>query len=362
MKFRFIVILCLVLLCLSCSERISFDVFLSDMIRVSEFYTSNDFLYDDDGATFVYLTARVIDHNQSNLEGQEVIFKSNVPEIRFLAVSEEYLGFISDNAGLVKAIVWVAGFVLTENELERIAIIEVFIGSELKSTINVIIKRNKEGKVIIAQAFTQLTCQSCPNSEAVLNDILQDNPNNFIVLKYHVNDSLATYSQPTIEFSYYGLQVMPTVIFDGRNKIVGASDTALNSYQAIADNMLAEEPELFLEIEFYEVLGQTVSGSVNISFDNNLDLDNLYLYYLVYEEETEALNHANQKATKVVRERKRMILENLENNSVHNFSLESSYFHDTDLYLVVWVQRIVNTSSQNTETDKIYNAVKQRLY
>jgi len=217
-------------------------------------------------------------------------------------------------------------------------------------------------KVVIAQAFTQLTCQSCPNSEAVLNDILQDNPNNFIVLKYHVNDSLATYSQPTIEFSYYGLQTMPTVIFDGRNKIVGASDTALNSYQAIADNMLAEEPELFLEIEFYEVLGQTVSGSVNISFDNNLDLDNLYLYYLVYEEETEALNHANQKATKVVRERKRMILENLENNSVHNFSLESSYFHDTDLYLVVWVQRIVNTSSQNTETDKIYNAVKQRLY
>lgn len=216
-------------------------------------------------------------------------------------------------------------------------------------------------KIVIAQAFTGLTCPNCPFSEAELNAIYQANPNNFIILKYHVGDSLATYSQPTMEASYYGLNSLPTVIFDGQNVLVGASTEILDSYEVIAENMITEEAQVFLDLESYSFVGNTITGNVNISFDNTFDTSNLYLYYVIYEDETTALNAVNEPATKVVRERNRKLLEDLQNNSTIDFSIESDHFTDTDLNLVLWIQRIQDVSNQNLETDKIYNAIKQKI-
>jgi hypothetical protein len=110
-------------------------------VRVSELYTSGDVLYNDNGNTYIYLTARVIDHNEFPLAGQEVRFKSNVPEISFLPATEEDLGFLSNNAGLVKAMVWVSDDALRGID-QKVADLEAYIGTNFQKAIPVTIKKN----------------------------------------------------------------------------------------------------------------------------------------------------------------------------------------------------------------------------
>lgn len=218
-------------------------------------------------------------------------------------------------------------------------------------------------QVVLVQAFTNLRCQNCPQSEAKLKEIYLANPHNYIILKYHLGagDSLAgAYSHFSEERTYYNQNNPPVAVFQGQNVLVGASESVLNAYESVSNNLLSQEAQLDIEIDSYTVSAYYVSANINIDF-KDVNQENLYLYYAVYEEETDAVNtYSNLKASNVVRARGRQTL--IPGETSVSFSLDSPKYIANDTFLVVWIQKIVDISAHNQETDKIYNAVKQKLY
>ena len=215
-------------------------------------------------------------------------------------------------------------------------------------------------QVVLAQAMTALNCPSCPYSEQKLHFLETLYPNSFIFLEYHFFDSLSVYNNFNDERIYYNITSTPMVVFQGQTKIAGGTQASLDLYQPVVESFLNQDAEINIKNLEFTVENNTVTGSVVLNFDQ-IKTDNLYIHYAIYEKETTAMNYINEPASHVVRARGKHLLENLQNNSQINFELTSTKYLDSDTYLVIWVQRMMNLNSQH-ENDKIFNAIKQKLY
>ena len=231
----------------------------------------------------------------------------------------------------------------------------------------------KFSRVVFAQGFTGLDCQSCPLSSNRLKEIAKKYPENFVYIKYHsgntsFGDSLILYNRFRDEVVYYGAFSNPAATFQGEALISGTNN--LNSYQTSVERLLKETPELRLNDLQFAVNNRTITGSVSINF-TQLDTEHLYLHYAVIEKIVEGAknSYANPPtdADNVVRGRGRHLMVNLTSGSTVNFDLLSQKplvypsGASRDMYVVVWVQRMINDDGVRHMEDKILDVIKKDI-
>ncbi|MCL1826729.1 MAG: hypothetical protein FWG20_01690 [Candidatus Cloacimonetes bacterium] len=221
--------------------------------------------------------------------------------------------------------------------------------------------------LVIAQSLTFLTCTYCPTAKLKLMEILDDYPSQFLYLSYHSDedDPFSIYNKFEFERDYWHRPVAPYVMFQGRNGYQGAGSSNLNRYRQDVETFIEETFELeisWLEGAIYD--SQTISGLLTVSF-TTLNQDNLYLFYVVYEKETEHTYLYNQgvHASNVVRGRGYHRLDSITSGRDIHFTFESvEILNDvSENYLVVWIQRIADLQNHQAG-DKILNAKQKKLY
>ena len=215
-------------------------------------------------------------------------------------------------------------------------------------------------QIAIAQSFTGLWCSNCPEAAAELQRIESLYPDNFIYLKYHMSDALQMYNNFSDEHAYYGRPNPPTTIFQGQQILTGTSSAVLSAYQVVVEGILTDDAYITIEDVTFSVGDLNVEGSVSIFYED-FDINNLYLHYLVFEKEkNNTYTHGGAKATNVVRARGKHLLDHFDSGERFNFELELLEQVDDNAYLVIWVQRMENTSGFS-EGDGIFNAIKIKL-
>jgi len=221
-------------------------------------------------------------------------------------------------------------------------------------------------QVVVAQVLTSLDCSACPTVKRRLLELQESFQERLIFLKYHTRfvlpDSLALYDDFREEAVYYGSPATrPIAIFQGEI-IRGGSPADMEQYYGIIQRFASEYAEVKLSNLTHSVNNRTITGSVVLNFAD-LNTENLYLHYAVYEKETNAvyLRDRDVRAGHVVRGRGLQALNDYKDGEAVNFEFVSERFLDDDTYLVVWVQRMQNLD-RRTDSDRILNAIKIRLF
>jgi thiol-disulfide isomerase/thioredoxin len=218
------------------------------------------------------------------------------------------------------------------------------------------------------QYATALTCSNCHIATDKLKEVADLYPAEVIYIKYHQNDLLGipprAGSFPE-EFGYYNINAQPTLVFQGQRIMLGTSLQLLDSYLPTIQQFLKQTPEVFLEIKESNIEDKIITAQVELTF-NDIDIQNLYLQYVVYKKgELPPYTFAGsgQLPTDVVRGRGHEKLIDTAPIMTIDFTVESveTIPESNDYYLVVWVQRMINTNAFSGNADKVLNVIKHKL-
>ena len=222
--------------------------------------------------------------------------------------------------------------------------------------------------LVIAQYLTYLTCQSCPEAKRELMSIEEEYPDSFLYLAYHSHaaDPLSLYTRYAEERRYWGEPNAPYVLFQGRYEFEGIGSGTLENYKPTVDNILENPEDIYLsDLRIESIEGRTIEGSVVVSMIIDIDLclyepSDLYLYYVVYEKETDYTYQygAGLHAGNVVRGRDKKPIDTF--GEPISFTLLAQTDLDIDCYLVAWVQRIADINRWQAG-DQIYNAIQIKI-
>ncbi len=87
-------------------------------------------------------------------------------------------------------------------------------------------------KNVIAEVFTSTSCTYCPVAESLLSELKKEYKDSLIIVKYHIGSSDPfNFSGSEERQGYYGITQLPTVIFDGVNKVVGVTGSSYELYR-----------------------------------------------------------------------------------------------------------------------------------
>jgi len=227
-------------------------------------------------------------------------------------------------------------------------------------------------QVVLVETFTGLACQYCPLASERLEELNHTYPTQFIFIEYfsRANDPLGIleYNRFAREKTYYGVTSEPYAAFQGQMFFngLGPNNAFLNQYQPTLEGLIDDEATIVIKDLTCSIANDVVSGSVTLTIGEP-DTRNLYLFYAVYEEELPErafVYFPNIPVVHAVRARGYRALEDPVSGGEQSFSLQvpaQTYPLDSDIVLVVWVQRMQNGVTR-ADGDKVFFAVKRELY
>ncbi|MBC8214886.1 MAG: Omp28-related outer membrane protein [Candidatus Marinimicrobia bacterium] len=150
-----------------------------------------------------------------------------------------------------------------------------------------------EREMVILEIATGTWCSSCPGAALGAEDLV-DNGKDVAVIEYHNGDSF-TNSYANSRLNYYGVEYLPTSVFDGTNFIEGGGTSSIYStYLPYYNNRKATNSSFTLDVSGsnsglnYDV---TVTAAKVHTYSNN----NLKLHLVVTESDIsynwQGLNH-----------------------------------------------------------------------
>ncbi|NQV19733.1 MAG: PKD domain-containing protein [Armatimonadetes bacterium] len=226
------------------------------------------------------------------------------------------------------------------------------LNSSLTKTISVY------GQNVLVELATGLNCVNCPYVEAALHNLKQQYGNRLSYVDYHINDELDIGNFDI--FSYYGMSVLPTSVTQGTMITVGGSPTSQQQLDAIISPILEETPLVQFHDFNTTLEDDTLNGSVLLSVDGSVPLADLYLKFVLMENEnTNYFNGAHEYPKNVV------IAKGQHSISAHNFdepvefTLPDLSDLPDDITLVIWVQTLADP--YNSDTCKIYNVTEKAI-
>jgi len=227
-------------------------------------------------------------------------------------------------------------------------------------------------QIVLIETFTGIFCNYCPLASDKLHDISEIYPDKFIYIEYFSRngDPMGLYSRFQRERTYYNTNNQePFTVFHGVSTIsgTGPNHSYLDNYQPRIENLINQKATIVINNLDGSIDGDTVSGSVTLTiYEPNTQ--NLYLHYAIYEEyvqDKEFYYYPEIPVSHAVRARDFQALTDPQSGDTVSFSFQippnNDFPVDTDLVLVVWVQRRQN-STNYTVGDKVFYAVKKALY
>lgn len=207
---------------------------------------------------------------------------------------------------------------------------------------------------VFIESFTYTTCPNCPLVEGVMHSLQTQYPAQFTYMEYHMGDPLDIGNSDI--FSYYGYSPMPASIFQGIEKRLGANPEALDAYIAFAQNMVSATPSLHIRDLNYQIVGQTLSGSVRlVPASGTIDQTDLRLRYVLIEKVSSVTNSAGIPCTNVVRAKGSLDISSADLSSPVNFALPFTGTLPTDTSIVIMAQKYPTPFANNAQ---IYNGIE----
>lgn len=226
------------------------------------------------------------------------------------------------------------------------------LNSSLTKTISVY------GQNVLVELATSLTCVNCPYVEEALHNLKQQYGNRLSYVEYHINDQLDIGNLDI--FAYYGMSALPTSVTQGTVITIGGSTTSQVELEAIIAPIFEETPL----VQFYD-FGATLetdilNGSVLLSVDGSVLLDDLYLKFtLIENENTNYLNAAHEYPLNVVIAKGELLISTHDFGEPVEFALPGLSNLPDDITLVIWVQTLADP--YNSSTCKVYNVTEKAI-
>ena len=233
--------------------------------------------------------------------------------------------------------------------------------------IDYLIKRNDEyqfygdqdnSQKVLIELATSITCVNCPYVEEALHHLKEKYSSKLSYVEYHINDELDIGNLDI--FAYYGMSALPTSVTQGTEIIVGGSATSQDELEAIIAPILNETPLVQL-YDFNATLeADTLNGSVLLSVDASVPLEDLYLKFtLIEDENTNYLNAAHEYPLNVVIAKGELSISAYNFDEPVEFALSGLSDLPDDITLVIWVQTLENP--YNSNTCKVYNVTEKAI-
>lgn len=211
-------------------------------------------------------------------------------------------------------------------------------------------------QVAFIELLTGLSCVNCPAAEDRLHELKQQYGDRVIYIEYHTNDPLDCGNSDIN--TYFTNPAQPTAIFQGLNVLTGGPE--VDNYETVLESYLNQNAQVQMSNLAYTIEGNTVKGSVKIQLSGALQ-SHLYLKYALIEQQTSFNNMAGNPCLRAVRKKGKTDLSTADLGQTLQFELAlpaNITDAEKDLSLVVWVQTITDVSTQNPQSDKIYNAME----
>jgi hypothetical protein len=207
---------------------------------------------------------------------------------------------------------------------------------------------------VIVENFTFTTCPNCPEVEAVLHALQLQYPTQFSYLEYHFGDVLDIGNGDI--FSYYAGSTMPLSIFQGTTKLTGSTEAVLAQYHSLFSNLSALESSFQIDNLNYTMTSQNLSGTVRVTpLGTAVDQSALRLKYVLIEKVSAITNSVQEPCRNVVRAKGSMDISTHDFASDISFSLPINVTIPDDAYLLVYVQKVPTTYTNNAT---IYNGIE----
>lgn len=127
-------------------------------------------------------------------------------------------------------------------------------------------------RVVVVEVATATWCPPCARSARGLSDLAERYPGRVLIVEYHSSDDFSNPSSRARN-SYYEVGSIPTVIFDGVEKVVGSGRTNMfNTYNTKCLLRTARQPGLEISLEMTENPPLTsLSGELEATIINASD-------------------------------------------------------------------------------------------
>ena len=212
-------------------------------------------------------------------------------------------------------------------------------------------------QLVIAEYFTFRTCPNCPPSEAKLQALQAQYPQNFIYLEHHVNMELAIPGETT--HMYYQAWSQPSAVFQGTEKVDGSSASNLAQFESIVEAYTQVDEPITYDLINIAMAGNNLSGKVSLTPRMDIDFSDVVLNYVIISDEYTYTNNAGQPLHNVVRAKGSHSLAGVDLSQPIPFSLDTVGDLPSDFTLVIFAQK-KPTSFQNNAT--IYGGIMQAIY
>jgi len=208
---------------------------------------------------------------------------------------------------------------------------------------------------VFIETFTYQTCPNCPIVESYLHELQVQNPYNLSYLEYHLNDPMDIGNQDV--YGYYGYPAMPSVVFQGTNRLIIGQDT---QFQPVFDQLVAQiaatDSKINLTNLDYVINGQTLSGSIRLDLlDQSLDANTFKLKYAILEKVSSYNNSVGDPCRNVVLAKGTKSLQGADLAQSVYFNLPFVDALPVDSYLAIWIQV---TPDQFDNNAPIYNGIE----
>jgi len=215
---------------------------------------------------------------------------------------------------------------------------------------------------VFIETFTYRTCPNCPIVENLLHQLQIENPFNLSYLEYHVNDEMEIGNIDV--YGYYGYPQMPSVIFQGTNRIIGSNTDNEQIYNQLVNQIAATDSKINLSNPDFIVSGQALSGTIRLTLlDQSVDTTQLKLKYAIIDKESTYFNnYAGDPCRNVVLAKGTKPLQGIDlsqpvyfNLPLNNLPLVYGNNLPIDSYLIIWVQVTPEPFSSNAT---VFNALE----
>ncbi|MHC1605034.1 MAG: hypothetical protein ACXQTP_03585 [Candidatus Methanofastidiosia archaeon] len=203
----------------------------------------------------------------------------------------------------------------------------------------------QQNKFVMVELFTSVNCTFCPFAENAADDLLQNYPDNFIILEYHLNDSMQTTFSRN-RGAFYGIEGTPICMFDGFRKVKGGSSNTYGEYVQKTEDLRNEELLIRIDLDVTESAFspgmETITAMLKpqgLSTQNNLEV-----FFITYRNGISPQNKPSKVYNYVVQESYSKIISPLDTIT----SVSTTLNIPEDGGVVVYVQ--------DTVTGKIYQA------
>lgn len=215
-----------------------------------------------------------------------------------------------------------------------------------------------EPQKVLVELFTSTSCAGCPYCEDALHTLMDEYGDKFYYFEYHMFDELDIGNLEI--FNYYQIGgSLPTSIFQGQSKIIGGGPDSYQEYKNALLSFFETDASAVLDNLNYEIVSDTLSGTIQIDLIDDIIQDDLYLKYTLIEEVSSVNNYAGYPCRQVVIAKDEEFVGDADFSNLIEFSLELPDNIPDDLILYVWLQTL--TYPYDNDTCKIYNVVEEEI-